>query len=77
MPGPAALAHEVPGTRLGREQSRRNDAHLLEVVIVSADATPGQVRRMRELGAAEYLTKPLDVPRFLDDIDGIIELEEA
>jgi CheY-like chemotaxis protein len=47
------------------------------VVIVSADATPGQVRRMRELGAAEYLTEPLDVPRFLDVIDGIIELDEA
>jgi signal transduction histidine kinase/CheY-like chemotaxis protein len=45
----------------------------IPVVIVSADATPGRVRRMRELGAADYLTKPLDVPRFLDVVDGRIE----
>jgi signal transduction histidine kinase/CheY-like chemotaxis protein len=43
------------------------------VVIVSADATPGQIRRMRERGAAGYLTKPLDIPRFLAVLDGVIE----
>jgi CheY-like chemotaxis protein/nitrogen-specific signal transduction histidine kinase len=43
------------------------------VVVVSADATPGQVRRMRDLGAAHYLTKPLDVGKFLQVIDRIFE----
>jgi signal transduction histidine kinase/CheY-like chemotaxis protein len=45
----------------------------IPVVIVSADATPGQIRRMRECGAADYLTKPLDIPRFMQVIDGMIE----
>jgi PAS domain S-box-containing protein len=49
----------------------RGDAHTAEipVVITSADATPGQVGRMRRAGAAEYLTKPFGVEPFLAVID--------
>jgi PAS domain S-box-containing protein len=39
------------------------------VYIVSADATAGQVARMKSAGAIGYLTKPLDVRRILDVID--------
>ena len=35
------------------------------VVVVSADATPGSVERLRLAGADAYLTKPLDVDEFL------------
>jgi CheY-like chemotaxis protein len=42
------------------------------VVMVSADATPWHRERLLEAGAVEYPTKPLDVPRFLDVIDGIL-----
>lgn len=35
------------------------------VVIVSADATPGQVQRLLSAGAAAYLTKPIDVRELL------------
>ena len=38
------------------------------MVVVSADATTGQADRLRNQGAREYLTKPLDVPRLLDVI---------
>jgi signal transduction histidine kinase/CheY-like chemotaxis protein len=40
------------------------------VVIVSADATPGQIQRLLAVGAAAYLTKPIEVRdllRLLDD----------
>ena len=37
----------------------------IPVLVVSADATPDQLRRLRAAGANAYLTKPLDVPRFL------------
>jgi signal transduction histidine kinase/ActR/RegA family two-component response regulator len=61
----------------GAEVLHRLKAHPatrdIPLVIVSADATPGQVRKMRELGASDYLTKPLDIPRFLQVIDGILE----
>jgi PAS domain S-box-containing protein len=41
----------------------------IPVVIISADATARQIRRFRQLGADEYLTKPLDVAKFLDLLD--------
>jgi CheY-like chemotaxis protein len=31
------------------------------VVVVSADATPSQVRRLLAAGAMAYLTKPIDI----------------
>ena len=41
----------------------RADARTREipVVVISADATPGQIARLREAGAQEYLSKPIDV----------------
>jgi DNA-binding response OmpR family regulator len=38
-------------------------------VIVSADATEGRIRRLKEAGALEYLTKPIDVRRLVDLVD--------
>jgi CheY-like chemotaxis protein len=39
------------------------------VVVVSADATAGQQERFRASGAADYLSKPFDVPRLLAIVD--------
>ena len=36
------------------------------VVMLSADASPGQIRRLRDAGAAAYLTKPIDLRQLLD-----------
>jgi PAS domain S-box-containing protein len=41
----------------------------IPVVVLSADATKGQVDRLMAVGANDYLTKPLDVDRFLKVID--------
>jgi CheY-like chemotaxis protein len=49
-----------------REDPRTDD---IAVVVISADATPGQVSRLIAAGALTYLTKPLDVRRFLEVID--------
>jgi CheY-like chemotaxis protein len=38
-------------------------------VIVSADATPSQVERLQEAGAAAYMTKPIDVRLLLETIN--------
>lgn len=43
------------------------------IVILSADATPGQIRRLRALGADEYLTKPLEIEGFLSTIRRLLE----
>lgn len=57
---------EVLG-RLQADPSTRD----IPVVVISADATPGQIRRLRAAGAHDYLTKPVDVAklfRLLDDV---------
>ncbi|MDQ2622032.1 MAG: ATP-binding protein [Actinomycetota bacterium] len=41
----------------------------IPVIIMSADATSGHQRRLVQAGAFCYLTKPLDVNRFLNEID--------
>ena len=41
----------------------------IPVVIASADASPRRAEQMRDAGAFEYLSKPLDLARFLDIMD--------
>jgi PAS domain S-box-containing protein len=57
----------------GEEALRRirGDARTAEmrVVITSADATHGQIERMRSAGADDYLTKPFGVDRLLAVVD--------
>jgi PAS domain S-box-containing protein len=45
------------------------ETHDIEVIVVSADATAVQKKRLLEAGASDYLTKPLDVRRFIDVLD--------
>ncbi|MBW3635734.1 MAG: PAS domain-containing protein [Armatimonadetes bacterium] len=44
----------------------------IPVIILSADATPKQIERLLEMGAGAYLTKPLDVKKFLAVLDGTL-----
>jgi PAS domain S-box-containing protein len=46
-------------------------AHI-PVVMISADATPRTIERLRAQGADAYLTKPLDVDEFLATIDRLL-----
>jgi protein-histidine pros-kinase len=49
------------------EKLRADPATLgIPVIVTSADATPGQIARLKGAGADEYLTKPLDIPQFAD-----------
>lgn len=50
---------------LDRLQADRATADI-PVIVLSADATQGQVRDLLAAGARAYLTKPLDIPDFLD-----------
>jgi signal transduction histidine kinase/ActR/RegA family two-component response regulator len=49
----------------------------IPVVILSADATPGQIKRLREAGASDYLTKPLDLQRVLQVLDQALQPKAA
>jgi CheY-like chemotaxis protein len=48
-----------------------DDPHLrrIPVVVLSADATPNQIRRLIASGAKAYLTKPLDLSVVLSTLD--------
>jgi CheY-like chemotaxis protein len=68
---------DLPGTevltRLKTEQATRE----IPVVVLTADASKSQSERVERLGAAAYLTKPLDVRAFLDTITTIINTPRA
>ena len=65
----------------GREVLQRLRAHPvtrdIPVVIASADATPGRLRQLREEGAFDYVTKPLDLRRFLEVVDSAVARRDA
>jgi PAS domain S-box-containing protein len=56
---------DVPGAEVLRRLRADPRTARTPVVVVSADATPGSVERLRQAGADAYLTKPLDVDEFL------------
>jgi signal transduction histidine kinase/ActR/RegA family two-component response regulator len=45
----------------------------IPVVVLSADATPGQIERLRASGAHDYLTKPIDVAAFRALVGRLLE----
>ena len=47
----------------------------LPIVAITANAMPSDIRRGQEAGFTEYLTKPLDVARFLAVIDRALHLD--
>jgi PAS domain S-box-containing protein len=44
----------------------------IPVVVISADATPGQIQRLLGLGAVSYLTKPLQLKQFVELVDSLL-----
>jgi CheY-like chemotaxis protein len=60
---------DIPGTEVLARLRRARATAGIPVIILSADATEAQIRRLLQAGAQGYLTKPLDVPRFLELID--------
>ncbi len=47
------------------------------VLMISADATAGQAERLVRAGAQAYMTKPLDVPKFLETIAALLQTAGA
>lgn len=62
---------DMPGVDVLRELRLDPQTAAIPVFVVSADATPGQVQRLKAEGANGYLTKPFDVAQILEILDGI------
>jgi CheY-like chemotaxis protein len=63
---------DLPGREVLRALRSDPATRDTPVLVVSADASTGQAERLREEGATGYLTKPLDVNRFLSNVDEIL-----
>jgi CheY-like chemotaxis protein len=47
------------------------------VIILSADATPGQIQRLLTAGASAYLTKPLNVRELIRTVDELLDTQTS
>ncbi|MGH2529119.1 MAG: response regulator, partial [Actinomycetota bacterium] len=63
---------DIPGDEVLMQLRQDPATRRIPVVMIFADATHGQVKRLLEAGADEYLTKPLDVKRFLETVDAAL-----
>ena len=63
---------DIDGSEVLRRLQLYPETRDIPVVILSADATPGQVDRLREAGAYSYITKPIDVDAFLRSLDAVL-----
>ena len=68
---------DVSGEEVLRQLWCDPELRRIPVVVLSADATPGQVRRMTASGASAYLTKPLDLQKVLDTLDHVLAVPRA
>ena len=55
---------DMPGWDVLTELQRHYATRDIPVVIISADATSRQIKRLMDAGARAYLTKPIDVAEF-------------
>jgi CheY-like chemotaxis protein len=56
---------DISGEEVLRRLRANPGTARIPVTILSADATPGQINRLIEAGARDYLTKPLDVRKLI------------
>ncbi len=62
---------DMRGEEVLRRLKAENRCADVPVVVVSADATPGQMERLLAAGAEAYLTKPIEVAQLLGVLDRI------
>lgn len=66
---------DLAGEEVLRELRTDSRTSGIPVLVISADATPRQIARLRAAGARGYLTKPLDVDEFLSEVDSALGAE--
>src|SRR5207245_8902728 len=68
---------DIPGTEVLRCLRAMPETQNIPVVVISADATPGLIEQLLAAGAWQYLTKPLDMKRFLALLDEALKARTA
>jgi CheY-like chemotaxis protein len=60
---------DMPGAEALRRLQADPATASIPVVVISADATPGRIARLRAEGAVDYLPKPFEISRLLALVD--------
>ena len=68
---------DVPGWQVLAQLKADHLTREIPVVVISADATQPQIKRLLSGGARAYLTKPLDIPEFFRVIDEALSPAEV
>jgi len=59
----------IHGADILTEIMKNTDLKKIPVIIVSADAMPGQIKNLLKIGAQNYLTKPINISQLLNVTD--------
>jgi CheY-like chemotaxis protein len=65
---------DLPGDEVLERLRAEPSTRAIPVVVLSADATAGQIESLLAAGARAYLTKPLDVRRLLEVLEDVTRL---
>jgi CheY-like chemotaxis protein len=68
---------DMSGEEVLRRLQAETNSKDIPTVVVSADASPGQIRRILEMGASGYITKPFDVEELLRWFDDPHAMKET
>jgi CheY-like chemotaxis protein len=60
---------DISGDEVLRRLRADSRLHHIPVIVISADATPRQIDQLLAAGVRAYLTKPIDLKRFLSALD--------
>jgi CheY-like chemotaxis protein len=63
---------DLHGRQVLHQLQRDPATAAIPIVVLSADATPAQLKRLLADGADGYLTKPIDVESLLDKVWGAL-----
>jgi len=67
---------DMPGWEVLAELQGSEATRRIPTVVVSADATEGQFKRLIDAGARNYITKPIDVTQFYQMMEETASIQE-
>ncbi|HEX4641120.1 MAG TPA: PAS domain S-box protein [Chthoniobacterales bacterium] len=68
---------DIPGWQVLAQLKADHLTREIPVVVISADATAPQIKRLLSAGARAYLTKPIDITEFFRVVDEVLSPAEA
>jgi PAS domain S-box-containing protein len=66
---------DIHGKEVLEQLRSQKETREIPVLVVSADASPTQIRRLKDVGAADYIAKPFEVNTLFSAIDACLHKE--